>query len=189
MITTRRTRGFARVDNPRDGILRGKLMIDIYNAGEGDTAVIEDILSDACDWLVSIGKKLWEREWLTWEALSKQFNASDFYITSYGGAPAGCMAIVDHDPFIWPEIEKGESLFVHKLAVKRFAAGSGCSGALLTRAKELCALRGVEVLRLDCHALMPRLRAVYERNGFNCVGEGVLFDKYHTAYYEYRLRV
>ena len=160
-------------------------MIEIVPAN--DVRIIEDILLDAAQWLNSIGKPLWREEEVKWTHLSKTFSLSDFYIALYDRIPAACMAVIDHDPFLWPDVAKGQSLFVHKLAVKRFAAGKGLSGAMLNYAKALCRNKKISMLRLDCHSLMPKLRAVYERNGFTCVAEKFMFEKYHIAFYECRV--
>jgi len=159
-------------------------MVKIVTASEKDIPVIEDILLDTVRWLDSIGKPLWREGQVKWERLSKDFALSDFRIALLDGIPAACAAVVDHDPEFWPDIEKGRSLFIHKLAVKRLAAGKGLSGALIDHAKDMCVDRGIPMLRLDCHALIPKLRAVYERNGFVCVDEKILYEKYHVAFYE-----
>ena len=159
-------------------------MIKIITASERDIPAIEEILLDAVRWLEGIGKPLWREDDVRWNRLSLQFAASDFHIALLYGRPAACMAVVDHDPVLWPEIPKGQSLFIHKLAVKRFAAGKGLSAALIAHAKSMCIDREIPVLRLDCHSLMPKLRAVYERNGFVCVAEKFLFEKHHIAFYE-----
>lgn len=158
-------------------------MIEMITASEKDIPVIEGILSDAAHWLNSIGKPLWSESHISWAGLSKSFTASDFQIALLDGQPAACMAVVDYDPFFWPDIPKGQSLFVHRLAVKRFAAGKGISAALLDHAKSMCMERDISQLRLDCIALIEKLRALYERNGFVCVGEKQLFGKYPTAFY------
>lgn len=158
-------------------------MVEIITAAEKDIPVIEDILGDAAEWLIGIGKPLWSKEHVRWAGLSKSFAASDFQIALLDGRPAACMAVVDDDPFFWPDIPKGQSLFVHRLAVKRFAAGKGLSNALLNHAKEMCKQRGISELRLDCIATIEKLRALYERNGFTCIGEKQLFGKFPTAFY------
>ena len=162
-------------------------MVEIIRASEKKIPIIEDILLDCVRWLDSIGQPLWREEQVKWMRLSKDFEASDFYITLLDGKPAACMAIVDYDPEFWPDIEKGKSLFIHKLAVKRFAAGKGISDALISHAKTMCIEKGISFLRLDCHALIPKQRAVYERNGFICVDVKILYGKYHTAFYEYKI--
>ena len=94
------------------------------------------------------------------------------------------MAVIDHDPAFWPNVPKGESLFIHKLAVVRRFAGQGIADAMIDHAKAMCMGRGIAVLRLDCHGARAKLRAVYERNGFMCVAERVVLDRWHQAFYE-----
>ena len=101
-------------------------MVDIITATEQAIPVIEDILLDSGRWPDPAGKAIWREDQIKWERLSREFRASDFHIALLDGKPAGCVAVVDVDPIFWPEIEKGRSLFIHKLAVKRFAAGKGC---------------------------------------------------------------
>lgn len=158
-------------------------MIIIRQALEKDIPIIEEILTDVVDYLDSINQPQWGREEVTWQGLSKCFLIEDFYIAYMDDAPAGCVAIVDFDPVYWPDIERGSSLFIHKLAVKRCAAGKGVSAALLDYAKMECIRRKIPALRLDTHALRPKLCHFYERNGFTFVEKKVLFGKYHTAFY------
>jgi GNAT superfamily N-acetyltransferase len=160
------------------------IMVEIITASEKDIPIIEDILMDTVRWLDSIGQPLWREDQITWARLSKDFSASDFFIALLDGVPAACMAVVDYDPVFWPDIKKGSSLFIHKLAVKRFAAGKGLSDTLIAYAKKMCIEQGIAALRLDCHSLIPKQRAVYERNGFICVDEKKLYEKYHTAFYK-----
>ena len=162
-------------------------MIEIITASEKEIPIIEDILIDTVRWLDSVGQPLWREEQVKWTRLSKDFSASDFYIALLDGEPMACMAVVDYDPTFWPNIKKGQSLFIHKLAVKRFAAGKGLADELIKHVKKMCMDKGIYALRLDCSQDRPKLRAVYERNGFTCVGERDFYvaDKnYPIAFYE-----
>jgi len=158
-------------------------VVEIITASPIDTAIIEDILRDSVRWLDAIGQSMWREDQITWVRLSRDFSISDFRIALLDGVPAACMAVVDHDPVFWPDVKKGRSLFIHKLAVKRFAAGKGLSDALIADAKAMCVDRGIAALRLDCAQDRPKLRTVYERNGFLCVEEKVVFTHYPTAFY------
>ena len=158
--------------------------ISITPATQNDTPIIEEILLDAVNWLDATGKPLWRKDQITWERLSKDFAASDFQIAYVDGKPAGCMAVIDYDPIVWPHIEKGKSLFIHKLAVKRFAAGQGISSALIAYAKTMCVDRELAHLRLDCDLGRASLRALYESNGFTCVGAKLVYEIYDIALYE-----
>lgn len=157
--------------------------ITIRQASESDIPVIESILLDTVHWLDEGKQPLWGADEVTWNALSKNYKASDFYIACWDDQPSGCMALVDFDPFFWPDVMKGESLFIHKLAVIKAARKTGIADALMDFFKEQGAVRGVRTLRLDTHALRPRLRAFYERHGFVFVREKVYPSGRHTAFY------
>lgn len=156
---------------------------EIKQAAETDIPVIEEIMTDVVDFLERINQPQWERESVTWKGLSHYHSIEDFYIAYMDGIPAGCAAVADYDPEYWPGIEKGTSLFIHKLAVKRCAAGKGVSAALVNYAKSECIKRNIPALRLDTHALRPKLCSFYERLGFKFVGKRVLFGEYHAAFY------
>ncbi|MCL2055926.1 MAG: GNAT family N-acetyltransferase, partial [Oscillospiraceae bacterium] len=126
---------------------------------------------------------------ITWDALSKNYKIGDFYIAYADDIPAGCMALIDYDPFFWPDVQKGEALFIHKLAVIKAARKSGVADSLIDFAKNECVTRKIPTLRLDCDAMRPKQRIVYERNGFICVGEKKMGVKrvFNLAYYVYTL--
>jgi GNAT superfamily N-acetyltransferase len=161
--------------------------ITIKQARESDISVIESLLLNTVNWLNEIGQPLWGADEIKWNALSKNYRIGDFYIAYSDGQPAGCMALVDYDPFFWPDVKKGESLFVHKLAVTKTARKTGVADTLIGFFKEKGTAYGVKTLRLDTHALRPRLRAFYERHGFVCVKVKILEGDRHTAFYVYTL--
>ena len=161
--------------------------VDIFTASVSDIPIIEDILLDAVRWLDSVDKSLWTEGQVRWARLSKDFAPSDFEIAQLDGVPAACMAVVDHDPAIWPEVEKGQSLFIHKLAVKRFAAGQGLADAMIVHTRDMCKDRGISTLRLDCSEDRTKLRELYERNGFTCVGKKIVYEIYPVALYQMSL--
>ncbi len=158
-------------------------MIEIKQATKNEISIIEEIMVDVEAFLDSINQPLWERKNVTWHGLSKLFKIEDFYIAYLDHTPVGCMALVDYDPFMWPDIKQGESLFIHKLAVKRSGAKKGVSKALLDFAKDKAVRFGIGEVRLDTDQLRPKVRNVYEKQGFVCVEEKCLFEKYFTAFY------
>lgn len=167
--------------------------IEIKQAEANDTSVIESILLDTVHWLNEMGQPLWKAEDVVWSMLSKSYDINDFYIAFVDNKPSGCMVLLDYDPFFWSDVAKGEALFIHKLAVTKSARKSGVADALMNFAKDEGKRRRVSSMRLDCHALRPKLRAFYESHGFACVNEKVYNDaynvpKYHTAFYIHELR-
>ena len=144
----------------------------IKQAEEHDVLVIEEILLDAVTWMEK--NKLqnqWDESSIKWNSLSKDYHINDFYIDYQNGIPVGCMAITDLDTKYWPEILKGESLYIHKLAVKRMSAGKGVSKELISFAKKLSLKNGINSLRLDCNLKRNKLRILYENEGFIYAGK------------------
>jgi GNAT superfamily N-acetyltransferase len=158
--------------------------IVIKQAQENEIPVIEAILLDAVNWLNDLDQPLWGADEVIWDSLSRSYKVDDFYIAYIDATPSGCMALVDYDPLFWPNVKKGESLFVHKLAVIESARKTGVADALINFYKEQGLKRGVKDLRLDTHALRPKLRAFYEKHGFALVEERSL-GKFHVAFYVY----
>jgi len=161
--------------------------ITIRQAQTEDILVVESILFDAVNWLNEIGQPLWGADEVSWDALSRNYKIENFYLAYSGGNPSGCMALVDHDPFFWPDVNKGESLFMHKLAVTKSARKSGVADALIEYFKKQGTERGIKTLRLDTHALRPKLRAFYERHGFVFVKIKIFAGDRHTAFYIHTL--
>lgn len=91
------------------------------------------------------------------------------------------------DPFFWRDIEINQSLFLHKLAVKRLYAKTGISSEMVKWAKELGNTLKKKYLRLDCASDRPYLCEFYEKNGFAKVGEQLIMNKYPTTFYEYKM--
>ena len=160
--------------------------IKINQAQEIEIPILESILLDTVSWVSEMGEPLWNKEDVVWNKLSKNYQVGDFYIAYVDGVPSGCMALIDHDPFFWPDVKKGESLFIHKLAVIKTARKSGVSDAMMDFFKKQGALRGVRTIRLDTDALRKKTMAYYERHGF-VLKEIKIMGRFHVAFYIYTL--
>ena len=151
-------------------------------ANEADIPIIEDILFDVTDYFEKIGDPQWRKYDVTWPGLTVYFSIEDFCIAYLGDAPVGCMVILDKDNYFWPEIPKGASLYIHKLAVKRAYGGHGFAREMIDYVKSLSIERGIGAVRLDCRAYKQKLRRLYENAGFSLVKEAVVGD-YSAAFY------
>jgi GNAT superfamily N-acetyltransferase len=119
---------------------------------------------------------LWNKENIKWENLAKTYIIEDFYLAIFADKPVGCMVITDFDLAYWPEIKKGTSLYIHKLAVKREARGKGISKELIDYAKQRACSQNINTIRLDCNANRDKLRMVYQKQDFRWV-KNVFTDK------------
>src|SRR5207248_10095027 len=95
-----------------------------------------------------------------------EVEAGLFVVADVNGRIAGAMRFQLEDRLFWPDLDGGDSAFVHRLAVRRVYAGQGISSVLLRRAVDRARSLGKRYLRLDCDAERTRLRALYERFGF-----------------------
>lgn len=156
----------------------------IKQANEYDIPIIEEILLDAVNWMSESGlQNQWNESNVKWSNLSKSYKIDNFYIAYHNGLPTACMALTDYDPTYWPNIPKGESLYLHKVAVKRAFAGKGFSKKLIDFSKNLALSYCINEIRLNCNQHRNKLRSVYENEGFTCVEEKTFFEKHDTALY------
>ena len=97
-------------------------------------------------------------------------------------AVAGVILLED-DAVLWPRVRPGDSPFIHELTVVPFLQGAGVATWTLEFACAQARRRGKRYLRLDTAAERPKLRAVYEKHSFSCVGERKV-GQFDVALYE-----
>jgi GNAT superfamily N-acetyltransferase len=124
-----------------------------------------DIMIEAADWLAACGQPLWNRESLTPANVLPLPDKGSLFLAHLAGHPVGAFILLFEDPFFWPDVSPGEALYLHRLVVRRSAAGTGVGYRLLEHAVAKARTAGRPFLRLDC-APRPKLCAFYEAAGF-----------------------
>ncbi|TDQ42866.1 GNAT family N-acetyltransferase [Aureibacillus halotolerans] len=145
------------------------------------------ILLEAVQWLNDEDKAMWTIEDVSKGHILKQYALEEMYIGFVQGTPAATIVLQEIDRFFWPNESKGDSLFLHKLCVRRQFSGQGLASCMIDFAKNEARKQNKAFLRLDCAADRPALCAFYEANGFKKVREQRVFDRFDTAFYEYSL--
>jgi GNAT superfamily N-acetyltransferase len=143
------------------------------------------ILTEAADWLYSIGKGMWTAQQVSARGLLSEYTPDEMFLGSFDGIPVATMILQEVDALFWPSVPRGESLFLHKLSVRRAFAGTGLAVAMIDWAKREVNCRSKKFLRLDCAADREKLCEFYESLGFHKVREELMFGKWPTAFYEY----
>jgi len=131
-----------------------------------DAENVIGVLQEAAQWLEQSGLAMWRDDELLPARITADVAAGLFFLAESEGVVAGVVKFQLEDSLFWPDVRRGQSAFVHRLAVRRRFAGGGISSALLGWAVERARTLGREYLRLDCEASRVRLRAVYEKFGF-----------------------
>ena len=155
--------------DPLDG-----MTVEIRAARSAEAHYVSEILTEAAEWLHEQGMPLWAREQFPVELVTPDCEAGLFYLAWSNSTALGTMRLVDSDPDFWPEAGAREAIYLHRLAVRRAAAGGRVSSALLEHAAQRARELGLPYLRLDAESSRSRLRGVYERFGFQ-------FHSYHMV--------
>jgi GNAT superfamily N-acetyltransferase len=122
--------------DPLDG-----MAVEIRAARSTEAPVVSEVLSEAAVWLQDQGNPLWALDQVSVEQVAPDCEAGSFFLAWLGPAALGTMRLTDSDPHFWPEASSGEAVYLHKLAVRRSAAGGRVSSALLEHAAHIARRR------------------------------------------------
>jgi GNAT superfamily N-acetyltransferase len=138
----------------------------VRQASEKDSALVGDILAEVARWLDERGTPMWKANELSAKQVLADVEEGLFFIGEIQGNSVCVVKFQLEDALFWPDIPRGKSAFIHRLAIRRKFAGGDVSSALLLWAARRAQSLGRPFLRLDCEASRLKLRAIYERFGF-----------------------
>jgi hypothetical protein len=144
------------------------------------------ILQEAASWLRNSGQEMWNIEQLSTSHILKSYSLNEMYLAYTDGSSASAIVLQEEDVMFWPN-ERNNSLFIHKLSIRRKFAKTGLSEKMISWAKSQALDRQKKYLRLDCAADREKLCMFYEKQGFCKVNEKLVLGKYPTAFYELEL--
>ena len=154
-----------------------------------DTPALVETLTEAASWVEQLdGTTMWVEGELEEDRVRSEVEAGLFVVAEVDGRIAGAMRFQLEDRLFWPDLDGRDSAFVHRLAVRRAYAGHGISTALLHWAVDHARSLGRQWLRLDCDAERSRLRALYERFGFQ-LNSYRQVGAYYVSRYELEVRL
>ena len=105
---------------------------------------------------------------------------------AHDGARLAGGCILTHTPTPEWDGKPGAALYLHKLAVARFAAGRGLGQRLLAESERHATAQRLELLRLDCWDGNDVLRRYYRDAGFQ-EGDAVESYGYRVRLFEKRV--
>lgn len=141
---------------------------EVARAAPIDAAIAVSILREAALWSLHSGRPTWSPDTLSVAAYESAATAGELVLGYEGGKPAACMLLQRRDTVYWPNDPVGEALYLHKVAVRRTAAGKGWVGRLVHWAREDARRVGARYLRLDTLD-RPKLLMLYVKLGFRFV--------------------
>lgn len=159
--------------------------LKIRKANVADIPAIENIYAKRVAYNDAYDIHQWSIEEVNWQAFSRLYTIDDYYVGIYEGSIVCGLFIVDVDEIYWPNVKKGESLYLHKICVDPDFSGCGFADELIHFFKEMGRVNGYSHVRLDVRAHKDKLRAMYERNGFVLHSIHTIVAGYETALYTY----
>jgi GNAT superfamily N-acetyltransferase len=160
------------------------MRLTIRQASGEDAAVVVQILQEAASWLEQRGQTLWRDAELQPARIAAEVQQGLYFLAEASGSAVGTIRFQLQDPDFWPDVPAAEAAYVHRLAVRRSAAGGMVSSTLLRWAVDRTRTLERRYLRLDTEASRMRLRAIYEQFGFRHHSDRQV-GPYYVARYEY----
>jgi GNAT superfamily N-acetyltransferase len=143
------------------------MSVVIRQATGEDTPALVETLTEAANWVEQLDRSImWVEGELEEHRVRAEAEAGLFVVAEADGEVVGAMRFQLEDRLFWPDLDARDSVFIHRLAVRRSHAGRGLSTALMQWAVDRARALGKRHLRLDCDADRARLRALYEKFGF-----------------------
>lgn len=139
--------------------------IDVRPASDADVDDVLSILDEAAMWLHGRGIRQWPQRFPA-ALVAPAVDRGETWLAIRDCRAVATVTVTTSDP-LWDD--DGAALYVHRLAVRRQAAGVGA--AVLSWVGQHAAGLGRHIVRLDCVAHNEALRAYYEQYGFAYRGD------------------
>lgn len=143
--------------------------LELQRATVEDMTSVNDILNEAAQWMTDRGIRQWQVGSFTVNRIADSIRRGEVYLARQNDLAVGTLTVQWHDPEVWGE-RPNDAVYVHKLAVRRAAAGQGLGVRLLRWAEQLAAEAGKSFVRLDCQGTNMPLRRFYAQAGFTECG-------------------
>jgi predicted DNA-binding protein (MmcQ/YjbR family) len=137
----------------------GARALAIREASSEDLDGVVAILEEAARWLLRRGIVQWPVPFPS-ELVARDIANRRVWLAETDRAPVGTVTVLDRDPMFWGD-QSVPAWYVHRLAVRRSAAGSGAE--ILSWVERAAVANGIGFVRLDCG---EGLRAYYEHAGY-----------------------
>ncbi len=104
------------------------------------------------------------------DALVREIESGVLFCVVEAANVVGVFSMLRDDALIWGAAERGEHLYLHRIARTAAAQGRGLMQVILSWARQQCAAMGRVGLRMDTWASNDVLIAYYATEGFRAVG-------------------
>lgn len=153
---------------------------------------IMDLIKHCIKDMQSHGIYQWNESYPTAEIFEEDIKSESLYILKDKSNYLGIIAINEEQSPEYQElkwlIEAGRALVIHRLAVNPEWQKQGIARQLMDFAEKYATEKGYTSIRLDAFSENPRALNLYERRGYNKVGQ-VFFPNRELPFYCYEKRI
>ncbi|HKS71206.1 MAG TPA: GNAT family N-acetyltransferase [Ktedonobacterales bacterium] len=168
----------ARFEKRIDGMMTETIptpygILTIRTAGPGDVDALVAIDESVSAWMESRGIDAGPRPEPPRALTAERAGDGTRWLALLDGQPAGMMRVLWQPEALWADLPD-DAAYVHGLMVHRDFAGKEIGRRLLEWAERRASAASTPLVRLDCMAENPELRAYYERAGYAHRGDVTL---------------
>ena len=145
-----------------------------------DINQVMDVIEQGKSYLKSSGVDQWQNDYPNEEIIKEDIVNGYGYVLEDEGKIVGTVALsFDGEPWYdniydgkW--ITNEDFLVIHRLAVSDNVRGTDAASEILRQAEKLCALRGVQSIKIDTHEDNVIMQKFVKKNGFEYCGMVIL---------------
>jgi ribosomal protein S18 acetylase RimI-like enzyme len=142
--------------------------------------------------MLASGNLQWDENYPDEDVFRRDIDSNQLWIAEIGTSVAGIAAVtMDQEPDYaqvgWDINEP--AIVVHRLAVDPAFRGAGVAAALMQRAEEIAAERGIAVLRVDTNTQNEATQRLFPKLGYRLAGEISLQFRPGLRFFCYEKRV
>ncbi len=149
-------------------------MVDVENTSPDDLEFVFRLFDHSVEYQEKHGYPAWRN--YDKNTLTTDVKAKNQYKIVIDSQTALVFSVRYSDKVIWRELEKGDSLYIHRMVVNPLFRGKRLFGEVLEWALAHGKAMGLRVVRMDTWAENPKIIDYYKSFGFGFVGNSTTPD-------------
>ncbi|WP_160690912.1 GNAT family N-acetyltransferase [Clostridium sp. C2-6-12] len=151
--------------------------------------ILLELLRKKANWLIKIGKPMWNPQYLSKQEFLKKYTSCEMFIVQDNKEVVGGFVLVENDQLFWNSDENNDSAYyIHKLVIKDGYTGKGYAKDVIEWVKKYSISKCKNYLRLDCYEDREYLKQLYSECGFNLIREIHVENNLNACLYELSLK-
>ncbi len=155
---------------------------EICLASNGDADLVRSLLTEAANWMASVGIKQWNPEQFTEQEIAGYFAKREIYLFLTPQEPAGLFTLQVSDPDYWGPLNEEGYSYLHRLTVRPSYRGHALGREFIYWAAKRSRSLGRKGLRFDCWSENRKLNPYYRELGMETRGMGALNGREYILY-------